>query len=151
MNIGIAVPHIGPSQLGFLAIQMANQGLVSTKHSYTIFYQQMVPFCVQPSVPVMNVTEMWGFKGTVIATTLDLAETMLNSVKGDKIFYAWDLEWLRGNHKFDRNVSIYRDPNLRLVSRSNDHAMELSNYCNRDPEVVHDLNIFEMIKEIQNG
>lgn len=145
MNIGIAVPHIGPSQLGFLAVQRCNHGLISTPHSYTIFYQEMVPFCMQPSVPVMNVTEMWGFNGTIIATTLDLAEMALN-VSGDKIFYPWDLEFLRGNKNFMRNVSIYRNPNLRLIARSNDHGIELSNYCNRDPEVVHDLDIFRMIK-----
>jgi hypothetical protein len=149
MNVGIIVPHLGASQLAYLAINQANLWAKNSKHNMFLFYEDLVRPCVKVDVAAMNLNEIWNFKGLLIATTLSSASYMINAVcPSSKVFYTWDLEFMRKEKDFLRNSAIYRDETIRLYARSKSHQAVLENYSNRKVErVLPNLDIMEMIND----
>jgi len=69
---------------------------------------------------------------------------MLNSISPKrKLFYIWDLEWLRPHAKdFIANLRIYRHPKLELIARSISHAQAVENYANKKVNaIIPDFNL----------
>lgn len=135
-NIGISVPHLGPSQLSTFAILFANK-LFKTEFDCTLFYRDVATHCMQINAGCMTLSEIWGFRGTLITTSLYDTQFALNSISpGKKIFYVWDLEFLRNEKDFMKNMSIFRNPYLQIAARSQSHASVIENYCNRRPDMI---------------
>jgi hypothetical protein len=140
-NIGIIVPNLGTSQLSVYAISFANK-LFKTEHDCCLFYRDLSAHCIDIKAGCMTISEVWGFKGTLISTCLYDTEFLLKSISsGKKIFYIWDLEFLRNNKDYIKNTSIYRNPDIILAARSQSHAKAIENYCNRPVDmIVEDFN-----------
>lgn len=135
-NIGICVPHLGPSQLAMMAIKFANS-LYMTKYDCTLFYRDLFVHCCDINAGCMTMSEMWGFKGTLITTTFHDTRFALQSISpGKKIFYFWDLEFLKDEKNFIDNLTILRNKDILLAVRSPSHAKAVNNYCNRTPDMI---------------
>ena len=69
-----------------------------------------------------------------------------------KIFYVWDLEWLRQHGKeFENTVKAFTDNSITLIARSKEHALAIENYCNIKIEhVIENFNIKKLIRIIDN-
>ena len=69
-----------------------------------------------------------------------------------KIFYVWDLEWLRRHGKeFENTVKAFTDSEVTLIARSKEHALAIENYCNtKIKHIVEDFNIKKLIRIIND-
>jgi len=150
MNVGVIVQDIGPSQLGFLALNQCNVVSKATDHDCCIFIRSLDTPCIQPAVACMNVSELFSFEGIIIATTIDTVMMALNTMsRVDVIFYVWDLEWLRGKTNFLENVKAYNNPRVTLVCRSLEHAKEIKNYANvQVSNIVPNFNIMAILEAV---
>lgn len=137
-QIGVILPHLQNSQLAYLVLNQMNTIVAKGDHECIAFYKDVSYPCVKTTFAHMNMTEINSFNGLLVATDLDSAEAMLKSpLPCDKALYVWDLEWLRrGMDNFARNVGIYRDPRFTLISRSESHAKQIQNYCNRKVDAI---------------
>ncbi len=94
---------------------------------------------MRPCMPVpgmsCHIMESWGAHRPLVATTLSTAKKLANMPsRFPRIFYVWDLEWLRMSEKSYRTVSsIYRDPSLRLVARTQEYADVIEDCWNVRP------------------
>lgn len=147
LNLGIILDHLGPSQLAYYTLMQANQGI--DDYEFFLFAENIQPLCLPPKVACMDVAEIYGLRGLLIATSLSGAERLIQlNDTFPRIFYIWDLEWLRpNNNNFLHNINIYRHPKLKLVARSNDHALEIANYTNIQPHVIEHFNIQEIVNK----
>jgi hypothetical protein len=131
MSLGIIVPHLGPSQIAYEAIKLAQE------HDSIIFFEQLVAPVVPPGVPTMCVNELMNFRGTLISSNITntlMAHKLINKNWAKLIFYVWDLEWLRRNkNNYMYNYQAYNIPEVLMCRAS--HADPLYNYCNRKPVI----------------
>jgi hypothetical protein len=151
MNIGIVVPHLGPSQISFYAIKEINR-LVAEKypHDLVLFFEQLINPVIQPQCASMCINELMSFKGILITTTIDNTTMSIarNTRKDNKIvFYVWDLEWMRPN----KNIYLYNYKAFnsvhKLIARSENHKKAIENYANRPiDKIIEDFNIEEILK-----
>ena len=105
---------------------------------FVLFYEDLVKPCMIPSCAMLNISEVWHFDGTLIST--DIPST-LSSIKANsptkKIFYVWDLEWLRAyKQAYTYNIKAFMDYDVKIVCRSNSHALETSYFSNRKVDAV---------------
>ena len=138
-SVGIIVPSFLSSQMVYYSTKYTNV-LLSQSNLYDIvfFYEQLAQMHLKPLCACMNISEIWSFSGLLVSTTIH--NTILASkaiIPAKKVFYVWDLEWLRpGNQNYLYNIQAYRSPHIELVARSMDHAQVIENYCNRQVKAV---------------
>ena len=124
-QIGIIVDDLSASQLSYYLIKNINEFLEDSLDDFVVFFENS------------------------ISNTL----SMLKSFSPErKIFYVWDLEWLRQHGKeFENTVKAFTDNNVTLVARSKEHALAIENYCNiKIKHIVEDFNIKKLIRIIDN-
>jgi hypothetical protein len=149
MNYGIIVPTLDMNQLAYETISIINREIASgSKDDYRIFFEELVPRCIDPACAVMNITEIFSYDGILISTTLDNTKLSLKTLGNIKrYFYVWDLEFLRNRKDYIDNIQIYRNPNIELIARSNDCAKAIKNYCGRTPSMIMPNFSFQEIKK----
>jgi hypothetical protein len=138
INVGIILNSMEIGQLPYEVITQINTEILSGSNlDYRIFFENVSMQCVNPLCSVQNISEIWGYSGILISTTLDNTLFSLK-LKTDvlRVFYIWDMEWLRKQKNYLYNLSILRHPKLILVSRSVDSAKELERYSNRSTNFI---------------
>ena len=153
MKIGVVVNDFSCSQLSFYAVRNINQACDnSPKHDYIGFFENLANNVIEPSFCLMNISEIWGFDGVLVATSASTTLTLIKSVtQSEKYFYVWDLEWLRDPDNYHTLLTIYRHPDINLIARSETHAKAIENFCNkRVVGVMEDFNLSDL-EEIING
>lgn len=77
-----------------------------------------------PACAVMNAHDVWGYPHPVIATNLATASRLISAATPPvRIFYAWDLEWLRLTDPPYRLLrEVYGNESLKIVCRTQEHA-----------------------------
>lgn len=140
MQIGIVLPHLGPSQAAYYAVQAINKNI--DKHEFILFYENIMPVCLKPLCPIMNSTEIWSFNGLLITTNMSSTISALKGINNSKIlYYLWDLSFMRGKSDFITNSGVMNSDKIQLAARSKSHQKVIQNYCNR--EVNHIFPDFE--------
>jgi hypothetical protein len=143
-SIGIVLNNLASSQAAFYAIVRANQLLKSRSDiDFALFIEQPAQICVQPNFAVFPVVDSYNWSGDLIATDLNNAQIVANTVgAGRKFFYIWDLEWLRFNPRqsYEALATVYRDNRLQLITRSKHHQRFIANNFNRDSVLMEDFN-----------
>ena len=147
-NIGIILPNLEMSQLAFETINTINQEISTNNgYDYRIFFENLSARCLDVMCSTMNLSEVYSYDGLIISTTLDNTRTSLNAVGNlQRAFLVWDLEFIRNQNNFVENLKIYRDPRLKLITRSNDHDKVLMNYTNRKADLIMPKLSLERIK-----
>lgn len=142
-SLGLIIPSLVTSQLAFFAIHRLNNISYNTHDIDCVaFVENVDKPCVPNLFSIMEMTQIWNFHGTLISTTLENASFAINATtNAKKIFYIWDLEWLRGKKNFKNNLSILRNPNINLATRSKDYADLTYNYCGIMPRVVEHFDV----------
>ena len=152
-NINILVPNTGASQLSFFLIKELNT-LTKTRPEIDsiLFYENKHKNCLPTNFSVMQIAEAWGQSGAIIATTLSTARKLQKIPAKKKMFYVWDLEWLRnaGEKSYEKYSSVYGDSSLCLVARSEHHKKAIENAFNRSVEhVVSDFNMQNILEILE--
>ena len=153
MKIGFVVPDLAPSQLSYYLIKNINEQCAISKDDFVIFFEDVSTKIIDPHFAIMNAAELWTFDGILISTTISTALTCINSMStAEKYFYVWDLEWLREMGKnFEYSIKAFTSDEIRLIARSQDHAVAIKNYCNRDVlDIVEDFNINQFMRIIDS-
>ena len=154
MKINFLVNNLAPGQLGFYLGRNLNEAIEQHRDlSPSVFFEQVMPLCVKPKFPYLNMAEAYGVKGPTIATNAVTAERLIHMFGpklDERYFYVWDLEWLRGQQRpyiFHSNIMTNRD--LKLIVRGAEHAKLIKNCFNREVEdIVEDFNSKELVKII---
>jgi hypothetical protein len=122
-RVGIMVKNLGPSELNWRLVRQANHLMARGQASVVFFYEDLAPAFQAPLGATMNTVEAWGFDGPVVATSLSTARKLsLCPTARTRLFYLWDLEWLRLTDRPYRALrSIYSDKSLKLVCQTEEH------------------------------
>ena len=148
-KIGIIVPHLGTCQVSHYAVRYVNYILQKTSEfDFVIFYEELVKPKMRPMCAAMNMSEIWSFDGTLISCNINNTIAAIKAISPQKkIFYAWDLEWIRpGKNDYLHNMQAYRSPEIELVARSPSHAAAIAKYCNRNPDtIINNFNLIDII------
>jgi hypothetical protein len=142
-KLGFIVPDLGPSQLSFGLIKAANDAVaVNPGLCVTVFYENIRLPCVCPHFACMHVAEAYLFDGSLIATSFSAAEKMARMPSSPrKLFYVWDLDWLRPwrRQSFNEHALVYGNESIELLARSGDHAKVIAQAWNRSVAVTPDF------------
>lgn len=150
MKLAVAVDNLSLSQLAWGLVTSGNE-LVrrGPQNDVVALYMNPSRPCVSPIFSTMHMANGWGFDGVVISTSLDTALTVAGFPSvSRKVFYAWDLEWMRLQHKRYGDLrAIYADPRHTVVARCEDHARVLRSCWNIPVEhVVEDCNLVDFAR-----
>lgn len=140
MRIAALVDDLALSQSNFYMIYNLNQ-LCSTMHNQAYcFYNNLSSYAIKPLFSIMGVYHAHSFyDGKFICTTLSNLDTLLKiNTACDRYFYVWDLEWLRGQSRYMEAVNLMRNPKVKLLARSAEHAETIENYCNKPIHAIVD-------------
>jgi hypothetical protein len=153
MKIGVLVNDLGYTQQNYFFITNVNQ-LVSSRSDVDIiaFYESLRKPCLAMNFACMQINEAYGYDGVVLATSLLTADKLIRFPSPKKkLFYVWDLEWLRIQSKqFTTLRAIYGHPELELIARSKEHARLIEECWNRPvAHVVDDFNIESLLLSCQ--
>lgn len=121
MKIGILLSNIEYNQLVHYISEFCNRN-----HLFDLicFYENTPQLNNRLNFSLMQISELYSYKGIGIATNISTAEKLINSPSPiDKYLYVWDLEWLRfPNKNYHDFARIYRNPELKIITRSKDYA-----------------------------
>jgi len=149
MHLNVLMHNVEPSQLSFFSIVELNK-IVESKGSISPIIYQETPSspCVNMLFPTMQIAEAWAQKGVGIATSLSTASKLLSlPCMERKLFYVWDLTWLRHPKHYEYHASIYTNQHLELIARSESHAKLITNCFNRDVKhILRDFNHEELLE-----
>tara|TARA_R110000751_G_scaffold87321_3_gene173158 strand:+ start:2148 stop:2621 length:474 start_codon:yes stop_codon:yes gene_type:complete len=155
INIAAVVEDLNISQKSFYLIKEFNKMIEDTDISTSVFFLKPSIPPVAPFFACRGSYSLGTYHGVAISTSLRETEIMLNSSNAsDKYFYVWDLEWLENSLRFEQAMKIMRDDRLKIIARSECHAVAIDNFCNKKPiGIVSDWNkdqLLEVIKNEQN-
>lgn len=138
--INFLVDHVGASHMAFYLIEEANK-LSGQGSNITIFYDQLQRPCRRLLVPAMMLIEAWAQPGVSIATSISTAARLLKFPgPSTKMFYVWDMSWLRNPKRVGPFTELFRNSDLSLIARCKDHAEALENAFNVEvPYIIKDF------------
>ncbi len=151
-TINFLVDHVGASHMAFHLVGQTNSMSKNGEANITVFYDQLQRPCRRLLVPSMLMIEAWAQKGVAISTSLSTAARML-SFPGptQKIFYVWDMSWIRNPKRVGYATEIFRNPNLTLMTRCVEHAQAISNNFNVEvPYIVENFDKEILLKAIED-
>lgn len=153
-RLGIAVRHLGASQLNFEIISQAND-LVGSRMDVDVvgFFEEPRQACFHPAFATMQMMEGWGYEAPIVATTFTTAEKLLRfPACPRRMFYVHDLEWLRGGQRsYEHLRSVYASGQLLLIARSDDHRRLLEQLWNRPVAAVMPSFDIEQLLSLTDG
>lgn len=149
-SVGVMIDNLGPSQLSFYTIQQLN--LYSKKEydsDYCVFINNICQTVIEPNFAIMNMSESMSFNGHLIASSFELADKLINLVNSSKKhFHIWELEWIKNPYLYEKYISIIRNKELNLSTRSAFYANTIEKYSGvKITNITHNFNI----KRIING
>lgn len=148
-KIGVLVNNLGFSQLNYFLIRNVNE-LMATRYNVevVVFYDHLQKPCLPMNFASMQTVEAWGYDGTIIATSLASADKLIRfPAAAKKLFYLWDLEWLRIKQKSYLPLrEIYCCQELGILARSQSHKEIFENCWNHKVErIVEDFDMKEIL------
>lgn len=149
MKIAVLTNDLLAGQKSFYMVKELEKCLKNTEDCPCIFYLNMSRPVLDVPFAVMNVHNITHWNGVCFATDVETANVLRRcNNRMQRYFYVWDLEWLRKTFKFEDLVTVLRDPELKIIARSESHAQVIKNISNREVDgIVEDFNL-EQIKEL---
>lgn len=140
-QVGLLVDNLESSQLSYEIIKELN----ACSDNIILFAENTHVCCLQNNFAVMSLHEMCGFTGTLISTDFKTASKALLQPAKRKIFFVWDLEFIRGINNYDMYSKVYLNNNMELCVRSEEHAKLIDNCFNKKARVVGNTFCLERI------
>jgi hypothetical protein len=147
MNIGVILNDLTASQLSYFVVKNFNDYLDKHPKSHIIcFYQEISQHSLPANFACMEISEIWGFEGPIIATTFESAEKLLGCATCPRpVFYLWDLEWLRTERDFASWRKVFADERMDIIVRSQSHKQIFEECWNRKVlGIVDNFNLQEI-------
>jgi len=153
LKIGVILSHAGASQSAYCTIRNFNLMLQKQCNiAPIIFYENLSRPCLNTSFSVMSISEIFGFDGICIATSISSASRLLKTTgKLKKYLYLWDTEWLRvpaqQPFSFSEIYNIYSNPKLTIIPRCENHKVLMESLFNiKTTDVVEDFDLKQLFK-----
>ena len=151
--VNFLVDHVGASHMSFQLIEQANLLSEQGSADVIVFYDQLHRPCRRLLVPTMLMIEAWAQPGVTIATSVATASRALKFPGPSRLlFYVWDMSWARNVPKpVGPYTDLFRNPNLEIIARCQDHANILENNFNVSVDWVFDnFDHDELMKAVKN-
>lgn len=151
MQLGVIVDDLGYSQLSFTLLHQVYKLSQNIDNTVIIFQKDVVPPYMIPMCSVLNTSELFGFNGLLLVTSLDnlkLAKKISKAAK-DIIYYMWDLEWLRNNKNFLENYKLLKD--TKIIVQNKYHYDAVYQYCGFKPiAVIENLDLNNIVSKYES-
>lgn len=153
-RINFLVDDVGASQLAYFLLTQLN-ALARERNdiSPTVFYSSLTDHCVKPlEFNMMMMVEAFDQPGPTVATSLPTAGRLITMPRPNpKIFYVWDLEWMRyANVQWSSVRRIMEHPDLHLVARSLSHKIAIEECFDVEVDtIVSDCNMNDLLTLIE--
>lgn len=127
-KIGILVDQLAPTQLLYQFVWSANKFLLKNDWAdFCIFYRNFGALALQPNFGTFTAAECFAYSGFTVATDIVGAQQILRYPgpnRNSLYYYMNDLEWLslRDRVSYEQMASVYLNPKLNLICRSEQHA-----------------------------
>lgn len=136
MQLGVIVNDLDYHQEAMmLLVQVANL-CQKIDHTCVIFHKEVKPPYLIPMCAVMNISEIYSFRGLLLVTTLEnlrLAKKVSRMSK-DILYYPMDLEWLRGEKNFIENYKLLNT--TKVVAQNQYHYDAIFKYSGVRPNFI---------------
>lgn len=153
-SFNVLLPDTGASQLSYCVINGLNKlCLTNPEIDCVVFYENQHKNCLPANFSIMQIFECWGSSEPIIATTISTAKKLLHFPCRKKLFYVWDLEWIRepNTKKYEDYSDVYANKSIELIARSESHKEIIENAFNRPVKyIVPDFETSKIL-EILNG
>lgn len=136
-KVGVAVSDLSASQLNLLIIGQLENNIENFDGS--VFFCNVTHPLKEPRFACYQIAEMYNYDGVSIATDLQTANKLLFMLSPpEKYFYVWELEWFKFPHRnYHDFAQIYRNPELKLIARTEDYANMIEHCFNRKVDFLH--------------
>lgn len=139
-RINFLVDDVGASQLAYYLLTELNR-LVRTRNDInpTVFYSSLTDHCIKPiEFNMMMMVEAFDHPGPTVATSLPTAGRLIAMPRPHpKIFYVWDLEWMRyANINWSSVNRLMTHEDLKLIARSTSHKKAIENCFDVEVDAV---------------
>lgn len=134
MQLGILVNDLGFHQEAFMLLMQTAKLCSDIKNTCIIFQKKPVPPCLIPMCTVVNISEVYSFKGVLLVTTLEnlrIAKS-IGKMTSDIIYYPMDLEWLRNEKDFINNYKLLNS--VTVVTQNKFHTEAVNKYAGIIPK-----------------
>ena len=148
MKAGILIQSLGKDQKSIEITREINKIEKLDKHwDIIVFYLNYNRMFLTPKFATMNMVESYGFDGPTISTNIHTTKILLNSTGPTrKIFYMWDLEWTNKIYNVKKLCSVYMNPQIDLVVRSDEHAEIVERYWKKPVATIENFNYEQITK-----
>lgn len=145
-KVGLIVKDLLPSQCSFMSISIMNNSCLKGNIDCSIFELNHTPPIIRARFGIFPINLAYLYDGILISTDIETTKFNIENCRAKKkIFYVWDLEWMRKIRTFESN-QIYSHPELTIVCRSQDHANCIERVCRRKAIVMSHFSVEEIIK-----
>lgn len=138
MKLGFIIDNFGSSQLAYNLIKKLNEFLENRQDICIIgFFENLQRQVTLPNFCTMNVTETYGFDGTVVCTNPEQVQ-MIKRFPGPKriIYYVHNLPWIPYKGlEVEYFQDVFCDPSIEIQTRCEDYAALIKNNFGRDSTV----------------
>lgn len=133
-KLGVTLPHLGGSQIGLEVLEAVQAHYAENwTTDVSLFYEEPILEAFDFPCACFPVLDLHSYDGPVIATTVNAASQLIDSVTvPKKWFYVFDLEWVDSPMAMNEYAKIYRNPKLKLLARSKNYARYIENAFNLD-------------------
>lgn len=150
-KLAILTQTVGHSQLNYFLTQNFNIIIDNFDDVYAAcFFETSGILPYHHKFPIMHIAEAFEWPGTIVATSLSTLDKMLHfPYSKKKYFYVWDLEWIRLQNKYHKVLAgLYRNPNIELIARSQEHADIIDECWNKKPKLIMENFSWKKLTEI---
>ena len=66
----------------------------------------------------------------------------------DRYLYLWDFEWTKGKTSYNAVYEVLSNDKIKIIARSEEHALMIENFCNKRPIGIVDNWNLEQIESL---
>ena len=150
MNLGVYTRVLGETEELKYAVTAINGGIENgTLEDASIFYDSAGPRPFKINCGCFNSTDLWGFTGLLIVTSLEAARTAISIVNKFSMVFYYNWEDVTSTIGL---ISVVNNPRVQTICRSSEDAQELYRLTGvKARAIVNNFNLDEMVWEEAGG
>jgi len=148
-NISAFMDSLEASQSAYYLIKEWNKGLDKidlTLGTFVNAHSVPVSTCLFSSKVSAFLSS---YHGVLISTTVKNAAISLKMpTRMDRYLYLWDFEWTKGKTSYNAVYEVLSNDKIKIIARSEEHALMIENFCNKRPIGIVDNWNLEQIESL---